>query len=283
MEDFLDRVRMHVDARAPHLAGLFDVMAGEARFARAWLDEDLRQLQKATPILEIGGGVFLLACQLAREGRHVTVIEPIGTGFGSFAELGAMVLALAADEGAQPTLARCKAEDFESALRFEMAFSVNVMEHVESPERVIRRVAAVLLPGGTYRFLCPNYLFPYEPHFNFMTAGSKALTGRLMRGRIVRATSLGDPEGVWDSLNWITVPKVRRIAREERTLSISFSTGTFVRMLERAVSDAGFARRRSRWMVAGIRMLGSLRLLHLATLIPATCQPIMDVRLTRTH
>ena len=55
MEDFLARVRQNLDAQAPHLRPLFDVMAGEARFARAWLDEDLKRLPKAAPILELGG------------------------------------------------------------------------------------------------------------------------------------------------------------------------------------------------------------------------------------
>jgi len=283
MEAFLDRVRIYVETHAPHLVGVLGVMAGEARFARAWLDEELQGLAKATRILEVGGGTFLLTCQLVREGYEVTAIEPIGSGFGSFDELGSVVLALASKEGVAPTIARCRAEEFDSDARFALAFSVNVMEHVDSPERVINRVAGVLSPGGSYRFLCPNYLFPYEPHFNIPTAGIKSLTERLMRVRIAGNTSIEDPAGVWKSLNWITVPKVRRIARADRTLSVSFRTRTLSWMLERTVSDAGFAGRRARWMVTAIRVLQSLGMLRLAALVPAACQPIMDVRLTKRH
>jgi SAM-dependent methyltransferase len=283
MGAFLSRVRTYIEAHKPHLTGVFDVMEGEARFARVWLDEDLQRLPKSTPILEVGGGVFLLACQLVREGYQVTAIEPIGAGFGVFEELGSVVLALAADEGAEPTIARCRAEEFASDIRFALAFSVNVMEHVESPERAIARVSAVLSPGGSYRFLCPNYLFPYEPHFNIPTAGSKSLTKRLMGRRIAGNSSIPDPAGVWESLNWITVPKVRRIARADNSLSVSFRTSTLAWMLERAVSDAEFANRRARWMVAALRMLGTSPLRRLAALIPAVCQPIMDARLTKRH
>ena len=67
VDGFLAALRQDLDARVPHLLPLFDVMAGEARFARAWLDEDLKRLPKAAPILEVGGGVFILACQLARD------------------------------------------------------------------------------------------------------------------------------------------------------------------------------------------------------------------------
>ena len=206
MDDFLAQVRRQVEAERPHLRSLFDIMAGEARFARAWLDEDLRRLPKAAPVLEVGGGVFLLTCQLAREGFSVTAIEPTGAGFGSFEELGVIVLELAAREGAEPTIARCKAEDFRSDMQYALAFSVNVMEHIEAPDQAFARVSAVLSVGGSYRFLCPNYLFPYEPHFNIPTIGGKALTARLMRRRIEGSPNVDDPAGLWKSLNWITVP-----------------------------------------------------------------------------
>lgn len=281
MEYFLARARRHIEAEATHLLGLFDTMAGEARFARAWLDEDLLRLTKAAPILEVGGGVFLLACHLAHEGFAVTAIEPTGVGFGSFEELGTMVLELAARDGAVPTIARCRAEEFTSDVRFALAFSVNVMEHVDSPEQTIARVSAALSPGGSYRFLCPNYLFPYEPHFNIPTVGSKSLTRHLMRGRIEGNAIMDDPAGVWKSLNWITVPQVKRMAGTDQSLVADFRTSTLPWMLERAMNDAEFARRRAGWMVAAVRMLRALHMLRLASLVPAVCQPIMDARLTK--
>ena len=281
MDDFLAQVRRRVETEKPHLRSLFDIMAGEARFARAWLDEDLRQLPKTAPILEVGGGVFLLTCQLAREGFSVTAIEPIGAGFGSFEELGILVLELAAREGAEPTIARCKAEDFQSDIRYALAFSVNVMEHIEVPGQAVARVSAALSAGGSYRFLCPNYLFPYEPHFNIPTIGGKALTARLMRKRIEGNSSVDDPAGLWKSLNWITVPDVRRMARSDGSLVVHFRTSTLTWMLERALTDGEFAKRRAGWMVSAIGILRKLGLLRLAAFIPAAFQPIMDVRLTK--
>jgi len=281
VDDFLAQVRRQVETEKPHLRRLFDIMAGEARFARAWLDEDLRRLPMAAPVLEVGGGVFLLTCQLAREGFSVTAIEPIGAGFGSFEELGVMVLELAAREGAEPTIVRCKAEDFRSAMQYALAFSVNVMEHIEAPDQAVARVSAALSVGGSYRFLCPNYLFPYEPHFNIPTIGGKALTARLMRRRIEGSSSVDDPAGLWKSLNWITVPDVRRMARSDGSLGLHFRTSTLTWMLERALSDGEFAKRRAGWMVSAIGMLRKLGLLRLASFIPAVFQPIMDVRLTK--
>jgi SAM-dependent methyltransferase len=279
VEDFLRALRQNLATDAPQLLSLYDVMAGEARFARAWLDEDLQHLPSGAPVLEVGSGVFILACQLAREGLAITSIEPTGTGFGAFEALAVAVLAFAARDGAVPTVIRSRAEDFKSDRRFGFAFSMNVMEHVDAPGEVIAAVSAVLLPGGSYRFLCPNYLFPYEPHFNMPTFGSKALTHRLMRNRI-EGNTMDDPTGVWRSLNWITVPQVRRMVAKNPSLAISFRRDTLVSMLERAGGDVEFARRRASWMVAVVAAVHRLGLLRLAALVPATLQPIMDVRLT---
>lgn len=117
MDGFLARIRSHVDAHAPELRSLFDTMAAEARFARDWLSEDLARLPVGAALLEVGGGVLLLSCQLAAEGFDITAIEPTGEGFGKFRQLGDIVLELAA---ARPTIAPCKAEDFISEKRFPL-------------------------------------------------------------------------------------------------------------------------------------------------------------------
>ena len=51
--------------------------------------------------------------------------------------------------------------------------------------------------------------------------------------------------------------------------------------IERTVDDVEFAKRRAPWMISAIKMLKATRLLGLASLIPANCQPLMDVRLTK--
>jgi len=281
VDEFLPPVRQHLDAQAPHLRPLFDVMAAEARFARSWLDDDLERLPEDASILEVGGGTFLLTYELAREGFAITAIEPTGIGFGAFEELGDIVLALAARDGLAPKVVRCKAEEFRSDARFEFAFSVNVMEHIEAPSVAIERISGSLSSGGSYRFLCPNYLFPYEPHFNIPTFGSKRLTERLLRRRIQDDKRIRDPIGLWKSLNWITVPQVKRMAAADASLTVDFQRRTLASMIERTVDDVEFAKRRAPWMVSAIKLLKATRLLGLASLVPATCQPLMDVRLTK--
>lgn len=274
MEAFLNRLRVELQLHRPELLPLFETMAGEAIFARDWLADDLAQLPRGARLLEVGGGSFLLSCQLAEEGFAVTSIEPVGEGFGEFHALAHYVLEQA---HMRPTIAPCRAEDFTSEERFDFAFSINVMEHVDDVAAVIRQVTEVLKPGASYRFFCPNYLFPYEPHFNIPLAGSKQLTERLFRNRIY-GHPMSDAAGVWKSLNWITVPHVRRVAAH---LSPVFNKTTLVWILERALRDPQFAARRAPWMITIIRAAVGLHLHRMAQWIPAVMQPIMDVRLTR--
>ena len=71
------------------------------------------------------------------------------------------------------------------------------------------------------------------------------------------------------------------MAAADSSLTVDFQRRTLASMIERSVDDIEFAKRRAPWMVAAIRMLKATRLLRFASLIPAACQPLMDVRLTK--
>lgn len=47
---------------------------------------------------------------------------------------------------------------------FDLINCANVIEHCFSPERLVRRCARALRPGGVWLLFGPNYLFPYEHH-----------------------------------------------------------------------------------------------------------------------
>lgn len=277
MDALIKSLHEKIQGRAPELLALYTVMANEARFGRALIDNDLRELPKGAKILEVGGGIMLLSAQLAAEGFDIVAVEPTGDGFGEFEKLRELILELAS---VKPRMVACGIEDFVSEERFDYAFSVNVMEHVGDPEQAIRCVSAVLKPAAAYRFLCPNYLFPYEPHFNIPLIFNKRITERFFRNRIY-GHAMQDAAGVWKSLNWITVPRVRAWAGHDAELKLSFHTGTLAWMFERVVKDPEFAKRRSRWMVKAIGLLVSLRLHQIARIIPAILHPIMDVRLEK--
>jgi 2-polyprenyl-3-methyl-5-hydroxy-6-metoxy-1,4-benzoquinol methylase len=280
IETWLVDVRGCVSDEAPELLSLFDTCAAEAVHGRCYIALDLRYLHPGARVLEVGAGSLLLSCQLVREGFQVTALEPIGTGFSHFERMRQMVLQRSIATGCPPRVLNMAAEDLAEHNSYDYAFSVNVMEHVDNIEHVVANVSSSLVPGASYRFTCPNYLFPYEPHFNIPTLFSKRLTEKVLGPKIF-GSIMPDPSGTWRSLNWITVLQVRKIAKRLPGLRVIFNRQFLVSTLERIAFDRNFASRRSAGVCKFLSLLVRLRLHKLLRFMPAILQPIMDCKLQK--
>lgn len=282
IEVMLEELHAIVEKRASHLLPLFETFAQEARFARGWLGPGLANVPGSGPILEVGAGLMLLSCQLVREGYAVTALEPIGHGYSHFTELQAIVLRYAAEHGVAPVIVRIPVEELTADGEFPLVFSVNVMEHVENVPMAIRTIGKALMRGGEYRFICPNYTFPYEPHFDTLTLFSKKLTEYFLGSRILRSDKVVDPQGVWRSLNWITVSLVKREVRRAPGIEVRFGRRMFGIALLRAINDKEFASRRAGWVRMLARGIVWLRLHELTEYLPPQLHPIIDCTMTRS-
>lgn len=281
IEEWLSLLREEITHREPDLTCIFEVYANEARFGRAYIDNKVDELPKGSSILEIGAGSMILSCQLVREGFCVTAVEPTGTGFSHFERLRSLVLKCASSWRCEPKYLWRAAEELELESEFDFAFSINVMEHVNDVSAVLDRVGASLRPGATYKFTCPNYHFPYEPHFNMPTLLSKSLTSRAFRRRIFDRTDILDPAGVWDSLNWITVSQIKLSLINHGGFQLDFNKGFLISAIERIKSDEEFAKRRSLWMSTFLLLVAKLRLHKLARVLPPEVHPVIDCSMTR--
>src|SRR3546814_3750256 len=87
MEHWLVGLRSNFADIRPDLLYLFDTYAEEAIFGRCYIAHTLSHLGPDARILEVGAGSLLLSCQLAREGFHVTALEPTGEGFSHFEQM----------------------------------------------------------------------------------------------------------------------------------------------------------------------------------------------------
>lgn len=279
---WLDILRAKVLSRQPDLIDMFDTYAGEAKFGRAYIEPNLQALEGGSSILEIGAGALMLSAQLVREGFKVTALEPTGEGFSHFDRLRELVMEEATASGCAPELLGIPAEELAIKDTFAFAFSINVMEHVGDIKAVIHRVCESLNATGTYRFTCPNYLFPYEAHFNIPTFFSKDLTEKFFMQAIRSRTDIQDPVGLWRSLNWITVGKIRNVAFQKNNLKVYFGRKLFAKVIERVVTDPIFANRRSLWMRWIFRLIVNWNLHNSAMLIPLSFQPVIDCSLTRS-
>ncbi len=179
IDTWVSSLRNHLSKIEPELLDIFETYAAEAKFGRSFIDADLKNLLPGASILEVGAGSMILSCQLASEGYTVTALEPTGEGFSHFEKLRSIVLEQAEIAGQTPNLLFIPAEKLTDKDLYDFAFSINVMEHVQDVESVVYKVAEALRPSGVYHFTCPNYSFPYEPHFNIPTFFSKPLTEKL--------------------------------------------------------------------------------------------------------
>lgn len=281
MEDWLVDVREHVHKSAPDISTILDTYEAEARFGRQFIAADLDRLAKGASVLEVGAGSLLLSCQLVREGFKVTALEPVGEGFAHFDRLRELILERAGVLGCVPELLNQPAEELLIKDYFDYAFSINVMEHVDDVERVVKNVGNSLMVSASYRFTCPNYLFPYEPHFNMPTLFSKRLTERVLGRKILDCKKMPDPSGTWKSLNWISVLQVWNVAKRLPGLRVTFNRRLLVSTLERIAFDQNFANRRSPAVRKVLLLLVRLRLHQPLQFMPAMLQPIMDCRLQK--
>ena len=277
LDEFFCGVLAAVEAANPALVPLSKTFAQEARIARRWLSPRLERIPREGRILEVGAGLLLLSCLLQKEGFRVTALEPIGPGFSMFSELQALILEYARKHGFSPEIMAIEVENLQEKERFVLAFSINVMEHVPDVSIALGRVANALVPHGEYCFICPNYWFPYEPHFNIPILVNKGLTERFFRGSIFNSKRVTDPQGTWSSLNWISIFQVRGVVRHLSGMTAIFGRDAFNQALERIGADDDFAQRRSSWMRKVIGVFVFFRVHRILTrLIPLLFYPIME-------
>lgn len=112
-------------------------------------------------ILEVGGGLHLLSSYLLKQGYKITSIEPGGYSF-YVDKLRKNILNILDNKNTYTT----SLEDFDTKDKFDLIFSINVLEHTESIlEHIECQINLLKDKSSKALFRAPNYNFPFEPHF----------------------------------------------------------------------------------------------------------------------
>lgn len=217
---------------------------GEPAHVALWLDTYLNEcyvalelvqphLVPSARILEIGSGIGAFTIFLREHGYDVTAIEPVGEAFDF---IGLAGRALAAQLGAAAVALDVTVESLAADVhgRFDVAFSVNVLEHLESAIGGLDAINSVMAPGGVQVHTCPNYAVPYEPHVGMPLVPVRPAATARWWARDVADTP------IWKSLNWVTARQVRRWAKT-RGRSVELRPRVMVAALERLARDPMFA------------------------------------------
>ncbi len=221
--------------------------------AQVGLDLIKPHLTGGQRILEVGAGVGVLTAYLKSLGYEVFGIEPGEEGGFGFMPAMSVAISEALPLRIRPELLPLRAEQLEPGVhgRFDLIFSVNVMEHVMALDDAMVALAHVLSPHGKMTHLCPNYAFPYEPHLGIpLVPFAPQITKWFFPATFARE------QRVWDTVNFITARRVRRLATRN-SLSCTFSGGVMERFFIRARTDSRF-RERQAGLIARIATNGGL-------------------------
>jgi 2-polyprenyl-3-methyl-5-hydroxy-6-metoxy-1,4-benzoquinol methylase len=281
VKTFIANVRAAVIGQHPARQEYFDIYANEAIFGLSVIKDDLRVLPQDATVLEVGAGTLLLSGYLASLGLRVHAIEPISSGFSHFHELQNAVVEHYEKIGLQMNLIESTIEKFIDTECFDYIFSINVFEHLQDVEQALTNAYLSLKNRGVLRIYCPNYHFPYEPHFNIPTLISKRLTEYLFGNLIMTSLRMPQAKETWDGLNWINVTRVKRLLYSRFGNKPIFNRLATYRIVTRVLYDLQFSQRRSKWITLVLRTINRAGLLNLFKCFPVTVSPVMDFRVER--
>ncbi len=252
-------------------------MVNEARFGLSRVLPVLASLGRdRAEVLEVGAGSCILSAYLASRNVRITALEPLGPEFDFFTDLQSRVVDFCRRKGMPFDVVRATGEQIDILERFDLAFTINALEHMRDPLLTLDNMLRSLKPGGALLAHCPNYTVPLEVHFNILlVTRSKPINEWLYRSKIARYPA------VWKELNFIRYIDVRRHLRR-RGSSFTFNTSVLRDAVRRLLDDPIFAQR----MPMPVRVIGSILrytgLVQALGLLPARLQTPMEV-LIRKH
>jgi len=282
LEDFLGRLpldslvsQIHQTSSfgAEAIAHTLQTFVNETRATLALVGSSLDRGQRA---LEVGAGICLFSVFLKREGFNIVALEPAMAGYEIFAACKRVILQHFAEVDLELLEIPAGELDPRRHGAFDLIFSNNVIEHIPDWRAALAAMLSVLKPGAQMRHACPNYLFPYEPHYAI-----PILKWYPQLSRRVFAAKIDPNPDIWDSLNFLSYCEIRRFASQHQ-VSVAFEPGLLYRALMRLDSDPMFRQRHAGGMTrltfAALKHSG---LIHLLRCLPAACTTPMQFSIVR--
>lgn len=256
---------------------------GEADFYFSILKPDLKLFPMGSPVVEIGSGVGLLSFYIASLGYKVYSFEPESSGFTDMLKIKELIEDCWENE--IPDVKFVNDYYSETYLldneKVEYFLAINVIEHIPDYANLIHSVRKKMGSDSIFRIICPNYLIPYEPHFDIPIFFNKKSTLKLLRGKILNS-KIPNPIEFWNDLSWPTQSKLKRAAISSE-MSAVFSRQTTKSYLERPFTDDSFSQRKNKLTFQIIKCVSKV-LMRVLSFVPLKFMPMLDckVKLNRS-
>jgi SAM-dependent methyltransferase len=263
-------------AICPDLAGKPATAVNQAKFGLSRILPILSRFAgRNVQILEVGAGPMLISAYLASMGLSVTALEPLTPDFSWFEPLQRDVLAYCAREGIAFERVETVAEDYAAPDRYDLIFTIHVLEHMRDPLRALDNMYQSLKEPGFLLAVCPNYDVPFEPHLGILLMGaSKPLNARLYARRISAKSK------VWDGLFFIRYSRLRRYLVEKR-IRHAFNRHIVRDMFHQLGKDEFLYARMPLFVRWSYRILNSAGVIDFLAFLPVRIQTPMELLVTK--
>ena len=260
----------------PDLVGRPATALNQAKFGLSRILPVLSQLPGDNfRVLEVGAGSMLLSAYLASKGLNVTALEPLTPDFSWFEALQMQVLAHCAREEITFERVDSVAEEYNTPGRYDVIFTIHVLEHMRDPLRALENMYQSLKQPGFLLAVCPNYDVPFEPHLGIFLVGlSKSLNARIYARRIATKSK------VWDGLFFVRYSRLRQYLDENR-IRYAFNRSMVRDMFQQLGKDQFFRARMPPFVRWSHRVLKLARLIDLLYFLPLRMQTPMELLVTK--
>ena len=212
-----------------------DDVVNEAAFGYSEIKEYLEK-NGVKNVLEIGSGTGLLINYLAENYKQINFegIEPHKAGHNRFIDT--------LNQINRVKIYKDEIQNFDPKKKYDLVFSVNVLEHINDWSKYIDVTKDILNDGGLSIVLCPNYEFPYESHYIIPIIINKGITKKLFKNTIMQYEIKNNALGHYDALNFIKKKQLIKYLNMLR-VSYEFDDNIKYRMLERLYNDKALLKR----------------------------------------
>lgn len=252
----------------------------EAEFGFKYVSETIKALPKGSDVLEVGSGSALLISRLAQDfpDKEFVGLEPMGDGFSYKPVMHRFV-----DSLPNAMIRPVGFEALGAEEKYDLIFLINVFEHLPDWRAFLHTVQTNLKPDGVCIILCPNYSFPYEPHFRLPIFLNKAVTHLLFKKTITAYEVREEAKGLWTSLNFV---KLRHVKTKTKELGLHVQTekDILTDMVGRLENDPEFLKRQGllRLPIALMQKLGLLNFI-ITTKLFENFLPYMHLTVSHYH
>ncbi len=161
--------------------------------------------ERINTILEIGSGTSILLNELSKlfPQKKFFGLDPHQRGYSGYEEISKKI-----SSTKNLSIIHDDFKKFKPENSFDLIFSFNVFEHLHDQYDYIRKIDFLLNTSGKSVILCPNYDFPYEPHFIIPIIRNKETTFKLFKNKIKNHEKKTGEIGLWNGLNFCSKKEI---------------------------------------------------------------------------